>query len=200
MPDRPVGPLPLSVQTGDNCDLIWSVRELYLAGSALDITYGRGKWWTRYRPEPFGCHDIELDGVDFCALPEGAGSYDTVCFDPPYIPSGGPPTTAGAARLRSGFGITPGRSNRTLDGLWSGGFAEACRVARSWVLVKCMEYASSEFVDVPARFKAWAPEHGYRLHDQIVHLAGTGPGGHNIWEAKRTRRAHSYLLVFRAAR
>ena len=88
--ERPVGPLPLSVQTGTNADLIAKVAPLYLTGSVLDVTYGEGKWWDRFTPDPFTFHDLhKVDGVDFTALPEADRSVDTVCFDPPYTISGG---------------------------------------------------------------------------------------------------------------
>jgi hypothetical protein len=87
--DRSVGPLPLSVMFGTNADLIAEVAPLYLTGSVLDTTYGRGMWWRRFTPEPFAWHDEAIDGVDFRALPHADRSWDSVCFDPPYVPRHG---------------------------------------------------------------------------------------------------------------
>ena len=42
----------------------------------------------------------------------------------------------------------------------------------------------------------WALDLGCIKHDVIVHYTGSGPGGHNIFDIKRARRHHSYLLVF----
>lgn len=81
--ERPVGPLPESVVRGDNSALLASVAALYLTGSVLDVTYGRGMWWRRFTPATFGKHDLALDGVDFRSLPHEDGSWDSVCFDPP---------------------------------------------------------------------------------------------------------------------
>lgn len=207
--DRPVGPILTSVFTGTNAELMKAVAPLYLTGSVLDVTYGEGKWWDRFTPDPFTFHDLyKGDGVDFRDLPEPDGSVDTVAFDPPYVVSGGTGTTdmqerygIGRDRLRDVSQASGGA--RSLDALIVGGLVEACRVARCWVLVKCMEYAQgaelgkrNDFRDVPTVVTNAAASVGWHKHDQIVHFTGTGPGGHNIFEVRRARRAHSYLLVF----
>lgn len=212
-PDKPVGPLPASVQTGTNADLIWTVAPLYLTGSVLDVTYGEGKWWDRFTPNPFTFHDLhKIDGVDFRALPEADSSIDTVCFDPPYVISG----TNSSARLggefqdRYGIGLhnlpdmpNHGTGNSAFEEMIVGGLLESIRVARRWVLVKCMEFSqgshvhpSKSFHDIPHLVTSAALAVGCVKHDQIVHHTGSGPGGHNIFEAKRARRHHSYLIVF----
>jgi hypothetical protein len=219
-PDRPVGPLPASVQTGTNADLIATIAPFYLTGSVLDVTFGEGGWWRRFQPVDFTAHDLyKLDGVDFRALPEGDSSVDTVCFDPPYVASGG----ESSAKLGPGFqdvygighaklvAITPKSTNRVdrVEALILAGLVECLRVARHWVLVKCMEFAQghaassayaraklSMFHDVPHLVTCTARDAGWVKHDQIVHHTGSGPGGHNIFVAKRARRHHSYLIVF----
>ena len=118
-PDRPVGPLLASVQGGTNADLIAAIAPLYLTGSVLDVTYGEGKWWTRYQPAEFTAHDLyKLDGVDFRHLPEPDDSVDVVCFDPPYIPAGGGSTTRDTRGFRGRFGLLDVyRSQAELDAL-----------------------------------------------------------------------------------
>lgn len=205
--ERPVGPILPSVFTGTNADLMAAVAPLYLTGSVLDVTYGEGKWWDRFRPDPFGAHDLfKLDGVDFQDLPEDDDEYETVTYDPPYVLSG----TVSSPRLgpdfqrRYGIGIPNVRrsSSNALLALILAGLAESCRVASRWVLVKCMEYAQgphaggNDFHDVPTMVTNAAGELGWSKWDQIVHFTGTGPGGHNIFRVRRARRAHSYLLVF----
>lgn len=192
---RPVGPILKSVFAGQNADLIAAVAPLYLTGSVLDVTYGLGKWWRRFQPNPFVFHDLALDGVDFRDLPHADASFETVCYDPPYIPAGGASKTKGA--FRDVYGLTAGRSSNELDALIMGGLAECCRVSARYVLVKCMEFVGSpSFRDMPTDITNRAVALGYVKHDQIVHHAGTGPGGHNIFTVKRARRVHSYLLVF----
>lgn len=196
--EKATGPILKSVFTGNNADLMAAVAPLYLTGSVLDVTYGEGKWWERFTPEPFVAHDkFKLDGVDFTALPEADDSFDTVCYDPPYIPAGGAATTFNASRLRDAFGLTAGRSAAALDALVFDGLAECCRVADRFLLVKCMEFVgSASFCDMPTDITNAARSLGWTVHDRIVHATGTGPGGHNIFTVKRARRAHSYLLVF----
>ncbi len=201
-PPRPVGPIPGSVFVGTNAELIATFAPYYLTGSVLDPTYGDGKWWTRFRPDPFTHHDLHKgDGVDFRALPHPDRAFDTVCFDPPYVASGSASTTHEAGQFRARYGIdrTTGYGHEDeLTDLITGGFNECARVARQWVLVKCMEFTSSRrFHDIPHTVKTRAAELGLGLWDVIVHHTGPGVGGHNIWDPIRARRHHSYLLVFR---
>jgi hypothetical protein len=199
--ERPVGPILPSVFTGTNSDLMAAVAPLYLTGSVLDVTYGNGDtaggWWKRFTPDPFTFHDLALDGVDFRSLPEDDASIDTVCFDPPYISAGGGATSPSADNFRRRFGLDDYRSGVSLSSLVAEGLAECARVARRFVLVKCMEFVScGRFQDLPTDITLWARSLGMTKQDQIVHHTGSGPGGHNIWDVKRARRHHSYLLVF----
>ena len=214
--DKPVGKIVGSVQTGTNADLIAKVAPLYLTGSVLDVTYGEGKWWDRYRPDDFTFHDLhKVDGVDFRNLPHDDGSFDAVCFDPPYVISGGRSTGRMAGSdFQDRYGIGGDRlkmtnsegGNAALHDLMQGGLTEAIRVSRRWVLVKCMEFAQgggvnnafgSDFHDAPYAMTKWALDLGAIKHDQIVHNCGAGPGGHNVFTPRRARREHSYLIVFR---
>lgn len=198
--DKGVGAMPLSVVHGLNADLIAGVAGLYLTGSVLDVTYGRGMWWTRFQPHPFGHHDLAQDGVDFRALPHADGSWHSVCFDPPYLPRHGP-SDAPHVRdqdFRERYGLDESRSRAELERLVAEGLAECGRVAQRWVLAKCTDYCNggrlwpAHIGVVQAGEKA-----GLILHDLIVHASGTGPGGGQITTVRRSRRAHSYLLVFR---
>lgn len=201
--ERPIGPLQQSVVSGSNADLMRAIAPLYLAGSVLDVTYGEGKWWDRYKPEPFTAHDLyKLDGVDFRALPEADGEFDTVCFDPPYVESGGR-SKSGRQRFLDSYGISienvpPGNVGQ----LMTEGLAEVCRVARQFVLVKCMEFvAGAKFHDMPVTVTNACAELGWRKHDVIVHNSGGGIGGsYRTFDVLRAARAHSYLLVFAKGR
>lgn len=201
--DRPVGRVLPSVFTGTNSDLMAAVAPLYLTGSVLDVTYGNGDtaggWWRRFTPEPFTFHDLALDGVDFRNLPYAANSFDTVCFDPPYVPAGGVRSsgqTPAEKNYRDRFGLAP-RSLPELCDLIASGLAETARVASSWLLVKCTDFVTGgAFVLGHLFVLDRARDLGLHPHDLIVHHTGTGPGGHNITTVKRARRAHSYLLVF----
>lgn len=190
-----------SVFRGTNADLIAAVAPLYLAGrSVLDVTYGGGRWWDRYRPDPFTWHDLAVDGVNFTALPEADASVDVVTFDPPYVLGGG----VSSARLHdqafhSRYGIGGARlghsSFKRLERMIRDGLAESARVSRQLVLVKCMEIGAGRLVDMPYLVRRWAEPLELRTYDVIVHHTGSGPGGHNIVTPRRARRHHSYLLV-----
>lgn len=200
--DKAVGPLVQSLIRGDNADLIRAVAPLYLTGSVLDVTYGRGMWWRRFTPEPFAFHDIAIDGVDFRALPEADDSWDTVCFDPPYLPQGGISSkSAKSVHFRRQFGNQESRTQAELDALLVAGLAECGRVARTWVLAKCTDYTNAKALHLGhIQMMRHAEAVGLRLHDLLVHDSRPGPGGGQIKVQIRARRSHSYLLVFTKGR
>ncbi|MDO8391043.1 MAG: hypothetical protein Q7V57_11185 [Actinomycetota bacterium] len=129
--DQATGPLLTSVATGSNADLIASIAPLHLTGRVLDVTYGRGMWWTRYRPADLTCHDRDtLDGVDFRHLPHADESFDAVCFDPPYIPHHSPATST-ARDFIDRFGTGRGATTPTeLFELFDAGLTECERVCK----------------------------------------------------------------------
>jgi hypothetical protein len=201
VPDRPVGPILPSVFAGSNADLIAAVAPLYLTGSVLDMTYGEGAWWERFVPDPFTYHDrYKVDGVDFAALPEADDSFDTACYDPPYVISGGESTKGvGDFQHRYGIGLARLKLSSPFETFIVSGALEAMRVSRQYVLVKCMEFAQGgRFHDIPHAVTAAALAYGWHKHDMIVHNTGSGPGGHNIFDVQRARRHHSYLIVLGA--
>lgn len=187
-----------SVIHGSNADLIAAVAPLYLTGSVLDVTYGRGMWWRRFTPPLFVAHDLATDGVDFRALPHPDRSFETVCFDPPYLPQGG--VSSGVPRdehFRASFGLNGTTSQRDLDAMVTAGLAECARVADRWVLAKCCDYTNGrQFHLGHVNVIQAATAIGLRCHDLLIHASGSGPGGGQILTPKRARRAHSYLLVF----
>lgn len=74
-----------------NAALIADVARLgYLDGTVLDVTYGRGLWWTEFRPARLIGLDADRRKArdvrgDFRALPFPDGSVDTVAYDPAYV-------------------------------------------------------------------------------------------------------------------
>jgi len=104
---------------------------------------------------------------------------------------------------RDRYGIAAYRSVKELDGLMRDGLHEACRVARTWVLVKCMDYTAGDGLELGhLKVIGWADEVGWRLHDLIVHWTGSNAATHTIHVQRRCVRNHSYLIVLapRAAR
>ena len=198
--DKYIGPLPKSVQTGTNADLVHQFRTVYFSNDRdiIDLTYGtEGGWWKRHRPD-----GLVVSPHDFTALPYDTGQFDTVCYDPPYVATGGASTsTTIDTGFRDRYGINEhARTDNDLLTMILTGASEAARITNpgdGYLCVKAMDFVGS------ARFNDWTyqihrhlTDTGMHLHDEIIHHTGPGPGGHNIATPKRARRAHSKLLVF----
>lgn len=129
-----------------NAELIEDVAHLYIDDAALvlDVTYGRGKWWTRFHPRYLLAHDLlTLDGVDFRKLPEADETVDIVAFDPPYVSMGGR-TTSTIPDMTARYGMLDApRTPADLRAYIADGLAQCARVTRRLVIVKCQDYISS---------------------------------------------------------
>lgn len=192
--------MPLSVVIGTTADAIAGLAPLYLRGRVLDVTYGRGGFWRRYRPAGLTTHDLERDGVDFRDLPHGDRTFDAVCFDPPFIPTEGPRSrSAGrAADFNDRYGLTKSRTPAELEQLVAAGLAESARVTRRWLIAKTSDYVNRRCLRLSHVALIGAGlELGLTVHDLIVVAAGAGPEPSGLLELRRSRRAHSYLIVFR---
>lgn len=193
-----VGPLVGSVITGNNADLLAAIAPLYLHGrTVLDVTYGRGRWWTKYRPESLVFHDLAIDGVDFTDLPYDDKSFDVVCYDPPYQHGTG--SSSSSFQHQHRFGTNRYRNERELTDLMIEGLKEALRVSADLVLAKSMRFiVHNQLFHGPFMLATEAVQHGYEIYDHIIHHSGVMPG--NGWQIRQQTRAtvrHSDLLVFR---
>ena len=154
----------------------------------IDPTYGRGKWWTRFRPVDLVAHDLyTLDGVDFRRLPHDDGSFRQGVFDPPYVCKGGRATSTMPDFLdRYGLARAP-RTPAELQEMNDAGLAEMVRVLapRSLLLVKAADYVSSgRLVDGTGAMRDAAKALGLTLVDRFEHM------GHVRAQPKgRTRKA-----------
>jgi hypothetical protein len=191
-----------TVIRGANGVLIATVARLGYLGeptsTVLDVTYGRGLWWTRYRP---GCLIIGVG--DFRDRPEVDDSVEIVCFDPPYISTGNRETSS-VDELYDRFGLGELTGWRAIRRLIDDGLAECTRVLApgGYLLVKCMDYVESGR-------KVWNTFHvvseaerlGLRLVDRFHHLTGGGPQvtvnlDGSPREQRHAREVTSMLLVF----
>lgn len=194
-------PVP-SVIRGSNGVLIATVARLGYLGEpgqvVLDTTYGRGLWWTRYRPANL----VILDG-DFRDMDYDTESIPVVCYDPPYISTGNRDTSS-VDSLYDRYGLGDLKGWRAIRELIDDGLQECWRVLRSkgFLLVKCMDYVESGR-------KVWNTFHvahqghelGLELVDRFIHLTGGGPQpttnlDGSPREQKRAREVASMLLVF----
>lgn len=189
-----------------NGELIAVTAPLWLRPTdrVLDVTYGRGGFWTLIGPKEwplveFDGHDLYvLDGVNFLQLPEADGSVDVVVFDPPYVSQGGRDTsTEQEFMARYGLYDAP-RTPTEQQAEIAAGIKECARVLapRGRLLVKTMDYVSSGR-------KVWGRRHviesaeaaGLKHDDEFIHHSGTGPQPKHARQV-RARAAHSYLEVF----
>jgi hypothetical protein len=187
-----------SVIRGTNGVLIAAVARLgYLdGGPVLDLTYGRGGWWTRYRPPDL----IAFDG-DFrnTGLPDG--SAQVVCYDPPYI-STGSKATSSIPDFYDLYGIGEAKGAAAVRCLMEAGLAECARILDGRLLMKCMDYVESgEMVWNVRHFANCGEALGLRLIDQVIHVTGGGPQPHTNLdgsprEQQHARQVHSTLLIF----
>lgn len=189
------------VKSRYNGPLIRAAAELWIEPTDLvvDVTYGKGNFWTEFQPARFVKHDLHtLDGVDFRALPEADDSCDVIVFDPPYIPQGGR-ETSGMPDFLARYGLmTVPSTNAALRVLIGAGIVEAARVLRPGgrLMVKCMDYINGSAYQAMRHFVvATALEDGLVQVDEFVHHSGLGaqPAGRR---QLHSRRAHSYLCVF----
>lgn len=192
-----------------NGPLIASAAQLWINDddTVLDITYGRGLFWTEYRPARLIAHDLyHLDGVDFRSLPEGDASVDVVVFDPPYLARGGVATSTVPGFLtRYGLNSTGADDSpdtvEKVQTLMVQGISEAHRVLQigGRLLVKCMDFVTSGRFQPMRHFVVSESQTiGFEQVDEFVHYSGTGPG---VWPRQvHSRRAHSFLCVFRKVR
>jgi hypothetical protein len=185
-----------------NAHLIEDVARLHFVPGAhvLDVTYGRGKWWTRYQPQYLLAHDkYTLDGVDFRDLPEACNTVDTVAFDPPYVSMGGRTTsTLGDMTDRYGMIDAP-RTPADLRAYIRDGLRECARVASRIVIVKCQDYISSGTYQ-PATNWLFNDALGCGLvirdrFEHVTRLRPQPPGRRQV----HARRNLSTLFVFEAS-
>lgn len=172
----------------------------------LDPTYGKGKWWSRWR-EPTVAHDITIDHVDFRRLPEADNTFDSVAFDPPYVAMGGRETT-GIKEFFEAYGLTDAPKRPAgLQVMNDDGLAECKRVVKPGgiIVAKAQTYVSSGHLWLGVHHTVTAGlELGMEVVDMLQHV------GHVRAQPPRTRKDgravvqmhsrqnYSTLVVFRA--
>lgn len=173
-----------------NADMILDVVELgYIRPTdrVIDLTFGRGKWWTKYQhpgvftanidPDcppnempsmPWICRDFrDLGDID------AYGPFDVVVFDPPYVSMGGR-ASSGLPDFMDRFGLENAATTpELLQQDNNRGLAEAYRICKphGLVLAKCAPYISS---GVRKEGDWWtrdaALELGFTVEDMLIHL------------------------------
>jgi len=198
--------IPSVVSSPYNGPLLAAAATLWIKDTdeVLDLPYGRGKFWTEFRPRLFTTNDLNEQGPaqyhdDFRSTGWDAESFDVIVFDPPYISPGGRDTsTIPDFNNRYGLEGTP-RTTADLIVLIASGITEAARLLNPGgrLFVKCMDYQEgSTFHTIRHSVVDAALQVGLRQVDEFVHYSGTGPqpGGR---KQHVSRRAHSFLCIFR---
>lgn len=196
-----------------NADLIATIAPLWIAPSAkaLDLTYGRGLWWARYRPQHLVTNDLDHSRdtdchYDYRDLPLAwTDTYDLVAFDPPYTAKGGR-TTSGIAEMDDRYGLVaaPATPQLLVHDICEG-LQQAARVLRPGgiLLLKSADFISSgKYQPVHLDLLVCAVSLGLEIVDEYVHHSGRGPQptrnrDGTLRRQVHSRRAHSYLTVFR---
>lgn len=198
----PPAPVMAISTAKNNAELIVQAAQLgYLQGHVIDVTFGKGAFWTLHQPDRFTAHGLDVDGaghyddgVDFRRLPYSDGAVDTVVLDPPYKLNG----TGGSHPSDKSYGVAAaGVRWQDRMQLCRDGITEAARVVRccGMVLVKCMDQVCSGDVRWQTiDFTNHAATVGLRLVD-MLHLPSyrAQPEGRSQQHA---RRNYSTLLVF----
>lgn len=193
------------VRSQRNGPLIAAAAQLWIndTDKVLDVTFGRGNFWTDYRPIYLTTNDIEPvtgadHNADFRALPFIDGSFDVVVFDPPYIAQGGRDTST-IPDFMDAYGLVDvPKTVMELDVLIWSGMLEACRVLAPGgrLFVKCMDYINGgRYVQGRHTVVRYAEDLELEQVDEFVHYSGTGPQPQRPRQL-HSRRAHSFLCVF----
>lgn len=180
-----------------NAELIFDVASLYLDRNmeAADLTYGRGNWWTKWKPASLVKHDkYTVDGVDFRDLPEEDETYDLVALDPPYKLNGTPELGDFDDRYGTDRVMTWQEKHRRIRH----GIVEGARVLRKGgiLLLKCQDQVCSGAIRWQTdEFTVCAEKVGLKKIDRFD-MTG---GGRKQPPGRRQVHAHgrpSTLLVF----
>jgi tRNA G10 N-methylase Trm11 len=146
-------PIKAAQQWRNNAELIADVASLYIrpTDKVIDPTYGRGLWWSIYRPSNLVIHDLyTLDGVDFRKLPYKDNEFDCSAYDPPYVSVGGKQTSTLGVKVNGGsdyhdrYGLINAPTTPAgLQELINEGLTECNRVTKRYVFIKVQDYVSS---------------------------------------------------------
>jgi hypothetical protein len=187
---------------GTNAKLIHAVCRLHLrpADTIADLTYGKGTFWKavgdgiRVRVTGSDLVTCPKSPHDFRALPYADKSFDVVVFDPPYIQTG---NATHRYTERYGFAQVPKLTMADVVQLYADGMAEARRVARKMLWVKCkdgMESGRQCWLHLDVH--TIAMRLGLTARDLFI-LAPRGGTTLNRWDSQHhARKVHSYLWVF----
>jgi len=191
----------LSALAGNNADLMFEVSRLWILPEdrVLDVTYGRGAFWSRLPHLSVQKHDLALDGVDCRKLPEENFSVDVLVLDPPYRPTHGSQNFESNG-LASAYQLgtqSLDTINDVLD-LYTEALREAARVVKPGgrVLVKCQDMSYGHRLHlVSLDILRSMVAAGFDFADQFILLNQSRLTSSKWQKQERARRSHSVLWV-----
>lgn len=201
-----------------NGELIADVARLYrhrIGPVVVDVTYGKGNFWTHWRPADLIAHDLDPkvgDGVDFRLLPEDTSSVDVVVLDPPYVATGGRATSTldrTKTNMIDAYGMHTTEANP--EAQWKvilDAITEARRVLRDGALLwlKVMDYVTGGHVHwFTLRAEHDLATRGFELDARfaIDNTGGPQPVRNRDWSLRRQQHPRnniSFLYVAEAVR
>jgi hypothetical protein len=212
----------VTAHIGNNADLIYEVCRMYAPAPSsyrvLDVTWGKGAFWSRVQADPAMRSRLELVGsdlepslqpdpsdgrvdvwrtCDFRSLPDADASADIVVLDPPYVHSPGKHMTDGRYNNAA---TTKGFYHDDIMNLYREGMTEARRVLKDgglvWVKCKDQVMSGQQRWSVVDLHRIATEELGLYAQDMFV-LIPTSRTSSNRWSTqKHARKNHSFLWVF----
>lgn len=185
----------------------------YIVGDVCDLTFGKGRFWSLWRPESLTASDLYPDPdratfvpcatVDFRSTPYAEGQFGTTVLDGPYKLNG-TSTGRGPSASDGDYGVRNQPGWQAVHALIKAGIVEAVRITRrgGYVLIKGMNqvcgghkrWQVKEFTEAAeAQGCYWVDEmlvFGYR--SQPTH----NPDGSER-EQKRVHADFSTLMIMR---
>ena len=200
-----VAPVLAATSWPDNAAMIQDcVRLGYLKPNdqVLDPTYGRGLWWTRWRPSGLTYNEAYAY-VDFRSMQHWGRVFDAAVFDPPYISKGRATPKLGDFDDRYGLAThAPGMKRKSpaeIQNDMDAGLSELARVVKpgGYILMKCMDYVTSGKLWLGVyRTTTHALSLGLEVIDRLEHIHAPGPQPKGRPQV-HARRNHSTLLVLK---
>jgi len=167
---------------------------LHLDWGTFDATYGKGNWWTLFRPKHLVCNNWKEGGVDFRDTDYADDLFQAIAFDPAYCAKGGR-TTSGIKEMDEAYGMDDApKTPALLQAHNDHGLTEMHRICQpnGYVITKCMDYVSSG--------KLWLGTHhtlshalalGFECVDRMEHIGTPGPQPKTSPDGTPRRQVHS---------
>jgi hypothetical protein len=167
----------------NNAELIAACAQLgylHVDWRIIDPTYGRGKWWTAWRPKDLVTHDQAIDGTDFRDLSSlyEDDEFDAATYDPPYCPRGGDTTSDKMKDFNERYGRVTNTTPVGIQQLVEDGLTEMARIVKpgGFILCKVQDYVWGGKLRLGTHHTLnHALDLGCMLEDRLEHITTPRP-------------------------